>query len=140
MEKTKNPDPRLRQRVGPLTYAAHSRRGAGICGPLGAGGAGAGVCESEGRREAEQTEGDENGVIDLDVLADDVRKELTGKERKAFDADVAKVIGIVIDTMVKLADKYNVNRDSALRYFAELIDAVSELSTVEHWGEDESHD
>lgn len=71
---------------------------------------------------------------------DDMRVELTGKEREAFDADVAKVIGIVIDTMVKLADKYNVDRDNALRYFAELIDAVSELSTVEHWGEGESHD
>lgn len=135
MEKTKNPDPRLRQRVGPLTYAAHSRRGAGFRGPLGAGGAGAGIREGEGRGEAEQTEGNENGMIDLDVLADDERVELTGKERKAFDADVAKTIGIVIDTMVKLADKYNVDRDNALRYFAELIAAVSELSTVEHWGE-----
>lgn len=67
-----------------------------------------------------------------------MRVELTGKEREAFDDDVAKVIGIVIDTMVKLADKHNVDRDNALRYFADLIDAVCDLSTVKHWGECES--
>lgn len=67
------------------------------------------------------------------------RKELTWRERETVESEVFEAICIVISSMVKSADKHNVDRDSLLWYFARLLGTICEFGTFEHWDEGESH-
>ena len=52
-------------------------------------------------------------------------EDLTEKEIK----DVAKIVNETLSALVKCADKHNIDRDSFVRYFADMLLVMCEVST-----------
>lgn len=51
--------------------------------------------------------------------------------------EVSKLISeIVIPELVRIADKYNYDRDSMIKYVAGMFSAMAELATFENWNSD----
>lgn len=46
------------------------------------------------------------------------------------------ISGTVIPTLIKIADKYNYDRDSMVKFAADTMAAMAEIATFENWGRD----
>lgn len=55
---------------------------------------------------------------------------LEGKELEEFAAVIS---GALIPELIRIADKYNYNRDSMIKFAADTLTAMSELSTFERY-------
>ncbi len=66
------------------------------------------------------------------VESDEQMKEygLEGKELGEFNAVIS---GVLIPELIRIADKYNYNRDSMIKFAADTLTAMSELSTFERY-------
>ena len=51
--------------------------------------------------------------------------------------EVAKLMsGTIIPEIIRIADTYNYDRDSLIKYVANMFSAMTELATFEHWQAD----
>lgn len=62
--------------------------------------------------------------------------ELTEAEHNAVVEDISKIFPMVIQQLVTLADKHNVDRDDLIKHFAALFSNIAEISTFANWKED----
>lgn len=60
---------------------------------------------------------------------------LTGKEYEDYINDISGVVTGLIENVIPIADKYNVDRNNAMEHFSQLLSAMVQLSTFEHYGE-----
>ena len=60
-------------------------------------------------------------------------KFLTPKENEAYINDLNDVVHSTLKSVIKLADKFNVDRDNAIQHFATLIHTMSQIATFQHW-------
>lgn len=59
---------------------------------------------------------------------------MTDTLKKKELEEVAKLIsGTVIPEIVRIADTYNYDRDSLIKYVADMFSVMAELATFEHW-------
>ena len=58
---------------------------------------------------------------------------LEEKELKEFNTVIS---GVLIPKLIRIADKYNYNRDSMVKFAADTLTAMSELATFEHYKEE----
>ena len=56
-----------------------------------------------------------------------------GLEEKELGEFNAVISGVLIPELIRIADKYNYNRDSMIKFAADTLTAMSELSTFEHY-------
>ena len=54
-----------------------------------------------------------------------------GKEE--FEEVANLISGTIIPELVRIADKYNYDRDSLMQYVANLFSAMAEVATIENW-------
>lgn len=59
---------------------------------------------------------------------------LTGSELEAYKDEFADLTSNTVNTLIKLADKYNVDRNDTVQHFAKLFSAMAEISTFENYG------
>lgn len=57
------------------------------------------------------------------------REELSEKEYAAWVKEFAEIVAVSVDKVIALADKYNVDRDNAMDYFA----TMTEISTFKNY-------
>lgn len=57
----------------------------------------------------------------------------SGLTDKEFD-DFNDIVGETITKLVECADKHNIDRDSFVRYFAQMFGVMAEISTFEQYG------
>ena len=57
------------------------------------------------------------------------RNELTKEEHDAFTEDLTPIVSNTVETLIQLADKHNIDRDSVVEYFCDLFKAISTIST-----------
>ena len=63
--------------------------------------------------------------------------EVFGLEAQEL-AEFSEVIsGMLIPKLIRIADKYNIDRDSMIKFTADTLTAMSELATFEKWGDAE---
>ena len=62
--------------------------------------------------------------------------EVFGLEEKELAEFNAVISGILIPKLIRIADKYNIDRDSMIKFTADTLTAMSELATFENWGGD----
>lgn len=55
-------------------------------------------------------------------------------------ADFGVIVAETISSLVKCADKHNIERDSFVRYFATMFNAMAEVSTFQNYTPKESED
>ena len=60
--------------------------------------------------------------------------EVFGLEEKELAEFNAVISGILIPKLIRIADKYNIDRDSMVKFTADTLTAMSELATFENWG------
>ena len=60
--------------------------------------------------------------------------EFFGLEEKELAEFNAVISGILIPKLIQIADKYNIDRDSMIKFTADTLTAMSELATFENWG------
>lgn len=51
--------------------------------------------------------------------------------------DFNEIVCETIDRLVKCADKHNIDRNSFLKYFADIFGAMCEISTFENYGKEQ---
>lgn len=56
-----------------------------------------------------------------------------GLEEKELAEFNAVISGVLIPELIRIADKYNYNRDSIIKFAADMLTAMSELATFEHY-------
>lgn len=54
-------------------------------------------------------------------------------EEKELEEVSQLISGTVIPGIVRIADTYNYDRDSLIRYVANMFSVMAELATFEHW-------
>lgn len=54
-------------------------------------------------------------------------------EEKELEEVSRLISGIVIPEIVRISDTYNYDRDSLIKYIADMFSAMAELATFEHW-------
>ena len=59
--------------------------------------------------------------------------EQAKKMLKAKGEFNAFISGVIIPELIRIADKYNYNRDSMIKFAADTLMAISELSTFERY-------
>ena len=67
-----------------------------------------------------------------------VEQYLNDKEHAAYMEDFTPVVNDLIDKLVAIADKHNVDRDNAIQHFSVIFGTMAEISTFQNWGEDSS--
>lgn len=60
---------------------------------------------------------------------------LSGKEHDGYINDISSVMNDLIGKVIFIADKHNVDRDNAMQHFSQLLSAMVQVSTFEHFGE-----
>ena len=63
--------------------------------------------------------------------------EVFGLEERELEEFNAVISGMLIPKLIQIADKYNIDRDSMIKFTADLLTAMSELATFEGWGDAE---
>lgn len=63
--------------------------------------------------------------------------EAFGLEKRELEEFNAVISGMLIPKLIQIADKYNIDRDSMIKFTADLLTAMSELATFEGWGDEE---
>lgn len=58
---------------------------------------------------------------------------LTQRECDEYMNDFSQVMHIVIEQVIALADRHNVDRDNAMQHFAAVFSAMTQCSTFEHF-------
>lgn len=58
---------------------------------------------------------------------------LSDKEHDDYINDISGVMNTVIDKIIAVADKHNVDRDNAIQHFSQLFGAMASLSTFQNW-------
>lgn len=61
------------------------------------------------------------------------REELSEKEHAAWVKEFAEIVAVSVDKVIALADKYNVDRDNAMDYFATTVSTMTEISTFKNY-------
>ena len=61
------------------------------------------------------------------------REELSDKEHAAWVKEFAEIVAGSVDKVIALADKYNVDRDNAMDYFATNVATMTEISTFKNY-------
>lgn len=61
------------------------------------------------------------------------REELSEKEHAAWVKEFAEIVAVSVDKVIALADKYNVDRDNAMDYFATNVATMTEISTFKNY-------
>lgn len=56
-----------------------------------------------------------------------------GLEEKELEEFNAVISGVLIPELIRIADKYNYNRDSMVKFAADTLTAMSELATFERY-------
>ena len=56
-----------------------------------------------------------------------------GLEEKELEEFNAVINGILIPELIRIADKYNYDRDSMIKFTADTLMAISELATFERY-------
>ena len=59
---------------------------------------------------------------------------LNEQEHAAYMDDFAKVVNIVVEKVIEIADKHNVD-DNALQHFSTIFSAMVRMGTFKHFGE-----
>lgn len=60
---------------------------------------------------------------------------LNEQEHAAYMNDFSEVVNTVIEKVIAIADKHNVDRDNAMQHFSTVFSAMVQISTFEHFGE-----
>jgi hypothetical protein len=60
---------------------------------------------------------------------------LTGKEHDDYMDEISSVMTDLTGKVLFIADKHNVDRDNAMQHFSQLLSAMVQISTFEHFGE-----
>ena len=60
---------------------------------------------------------------------------LTGEGHDAYMDDISGVVTGTIEKVLFIADKHNVDRDNAMEHFSQLLGAMVQISTFQHFGE-----
>lgn len=58
---------------------------------------------------------------------------LTDAERNAVFDDMEKVYPMVVNQLIALADKHNVERDNVIKHFAAIFSKIAECGTFVNW-------
>ena len=61
--------------------------------------------------------------------------EVFGLEEKELAEFNAVISGILIPKLIRIADKYNIDRDSMIKFTADTLTIMSEVASFENWGE-----
>lgn len=56
-----------------------------------------------------------------------------GLTREAIDEVAELISGKLISEVIRIADKYNYDRDSMVKYCVDLCSAMAEVATFENW-------
>lgn len=62
-----------------------------------------------------------------------VEQYLNDKEHAAYMEDFTPVMNDLIDKLVAIADKHNVDRDNAIQHFAAVFNAMTNMATFKDW-------
>lgn len=68
-------------------------------------------------------------------MAELQESKLTDEEFNEFNRIVSTATG----ALLMFADGHNINRDSLMKYYANVISAVCEISTFEHYGKEKNN-
>ena len=60
-------------------------------------------------------------------------RSMSDKEYAAWNEEFAEIVASSVDKVIALADKYNVDRDNAMNYFAMNVAAMTEISTFKNY-------
>lgn len=60
---------------------------------------------------------------------------LSEQEHAAYIDDFSEIVSGIIEKVVAIADKHNVDRDNAMQHFSTIFSAMVKISTFEHYGE-----
>lgn len=60
---------------------------------------------------------------------------LNEQEHAAYMEDFTEIVNGVIEKVIAVADKHNVDRDNAMQHFSTIFSAMVQISTFEHFGE-----
>ena len=60
---------------------------------------------------------------------------MTGEEREQYMSELSEIVQGLINEVVSLADKYNVDRDNAMAHTSNLISAMVEIGTFQKYRE-----
>ena len=63
--------------------------------------------------------------------------EVFSLEERELEEFNAVISGMLIPKLIQIADKYNIDRDSMIKFTADLLTAMSELATFEGFGDTE---
>ena len=61
---------------------------------------------------------------------------MTDKQRNLTDKEMEDLKNIVTDTLANvcaMADKHNIDRDSMLKYFADMLTAITEVASIQNY-------
>lgn len=58
---------------------------------------------------------------------------LTAKEAEVWTSEMARVANMTIREILEAADRNNIDRDSAVQFFADLLLTITSVSTFEHF-------
>lgn len=79
-----------------------------------------------------------NGTVkkmgDKKIVQLPLDRYLNDKEHAAYMEDFSVVVNGVIDEVISIADKHNIDRDNAIQHFATIFKAMTEISTFKNWG------
>lgn len=60
---------------------------------------------------------------------------LNEQEHAAYMKEFSKIVNSVIEKVIAIADKHNVDRDDAMKHFSTIFSTMVQISTFEHFGE-----
>lgn len=61
---------------------------------------------------------------------------LDGKEYEKYIKSVSNIMADLIGSVCSAADEYNVDRDSAIKHFSQLLSGMVEISTFQNFNVD----
>lgn len=59
--------------------------------------------------------------------------ELTAKEAEVWTSEMARAANVTIRGILEAADRNNIDRDSAVQFFADLFLTMASVATFEHF-------
>lgn len=61
------------------------------------------------------------------------QEQLSEQEYAAWVKEFAEIVASSVDKVIALADKYNVDRDNAMDYYATNVATMAEISTFKNY-------
>lgn len=58
---------------------------------------------------------------------------LSPKKIDTWADEMSRIVVMAVDELISAANKHNVDRDSAIKYFADLFSAMADIATFEHF-------